>query len=192
MFYDIYLDEVFYLREEKSIFSNKNVDIFNGLDHYSKIEKNNFKNGRVAIVKKEKDIVKFIKISRNVMSNNEKLYYGKINKESSLKIFNRTGFNLKGFNLSLQRHNFKHIEKQHGNVITESVRGQNNVTDYDFYLLPNIISEADLIKKSYKIEHNNKTIEFIKEIDGVIYHLITYISFKNHNLEIKTLYKKIK
>ena len=188
MFYDIFLDEVFYLREERCLSNDFKPNVFNGLDLYSKKEKRNFKNGKVTILKKYKDIDKFIKISRNVLSNNEKLYYGKVNKQVSLKIFNSTGFKVKGFNLSLQRNNFKHIEKKHGNIILESSRGQSNVTDYDFYLIPTIVSDADKIVNTYRGKCNN-AIEFIKRIDSTIYHLIMYISLRNHNLEVKTLFK---
>lgn len=191
MFYDIYLDEVFYLKEKETVF-NTNYDIFSGLDKYTKKEKENYKNGKIIILKKEKDIDKFIKISRNILSNNEKLYYGKINKIVAKKIKKDTGYNIEKFNLSLQRNNFKHIEKVHSNIFTESKRGQENITNNDFYLIPTIIKEADKIVKSYKIENNNKSIEFIKKIDRITYHLITYISLKKHNLEIKTFYKNIK
>ena len=192
MFYDIYLDEVFYLREEKLDYSTFKPDVFNGLNRYNRKDKKNFRNGKITIVNKEKDIEKFLKISRNVLSNNEKLYYGKLSKEVCLNIKNITGYNLKNFNLSLQSNIYKHITKKHGNIILENKRCQSNITDYDFFFLPTIITEADSILKTHKTEYNNKAIKFIKKIDNITYHLIAYISFKKHNLEIKTFYKKRK
>lgn len=189
MFYDIYLDEVFYLREEKK---EEKPNIFNGLNTYTRKEIKNYKNGKITILKKEKDLEKFIKISRNVLSNNEKLYYGKLNEEVSSKIKNNSNLNVKDFNLSLQRNNYKHIMKKHGNSFIENLRKQNNITDYDFYLIPTIIKEADNIMRTHKTEYNNKSLKFTKEIDNAVYHLIAYISYKNHNLEIKTFYKKSK
>lgn len=192
MFYDIFLDEVFYLIEESSKCVSNNRDLFLGLDTYSKREINNFKNGKITIVRNQRDIDKFISTNRNILSNNEKLYYGKLKEETANKILKVLPYDLKGFNLSLQRHNLKHIEKKHGNPISEIIKGQYNIIKSDFYLIPEIIGEADYIKATHDNEFNNKSLEIIKEIDKCIYHLVVYISLKNHNIEIKTLYKKKK
>ncbi len=190
MFYDMFLDELLYLREEKTLDERLKPDIFAGLEHYSKKEISNFKNGKVSILKKVSDISKFFKTSRNVFSNNEKLYYGKISEEVSRKIRSIFSYDLKGFNLSLQTHNLKHIMKKHGNPIIEITRGQINVNEYDFYLIPSIIKDFDLLEITHDNENGNKSLKLEKVIDNVTYHLVLYISFKNHNVEVKTLYKK--
>lgn len=192
MFYDIYLDEVFYLGEDENVLNKNKGNVFMGLDNYSKQEINNFKNGKVIVLNKEKDLEKFVKTSRNILSNNEKLYYGKINEVTANKLLSVARFNLKGFNLSLQRHNFKHIEKKHCNLIHEIARKQCFITEYDFYLIPCIVSEFDYARVTHNNECNNKSLELVKEINNIIYHLIVYISFRNHNVEVKTFYKKKK
>lgn len=190
MFYDIYLDEVFYLREEEANYNQIKPNIFAGLDEYNKKEISNFKNGKITILRKEKDLTKFINTGRNIFTNNEKLYYGKINDEASKKIRIVFPYDLKGFNLSLQTHNLKHILKKHGNPITEITRGQINVTNYDFSLIPSIISDFDYMEITHNNEHNNKSLKFTKTINNITYNLVVYISFKNYNIEIKTMYKQ--
>lgn len=189
MFYDMFLDEIFYLGGEEIFNKNYNPDVLEGLDQYKKYEIKNFGNGKVTILKKNSDIEKFIKISRNVLSNNEKLYYGKINEENARNILKYFPCDLKGFNLSLSTNAIKHIFKQHGNPIKEKMRGQIAITDYDYSLIPFIIKNFDKLKIANS-KCNNKSLEFIKMYENVTYHLVMYVSFRSHNLEVKTFFKK--
>lgn len=188
MFYDMFLDEVIYLSESEFCkFLRPNV--LEGLKGYSKREAKNFSNGKVSILRKEKDIEKFIKFSRNVLSNNEKFYYGKIDEENAKNISRFCHYDLKNFNLSLPVGSFKHIFKRHADPIKERLRRQIAVTDADYYLIPYIIRHFDSLK--FSVNYNKvKILEFNKLYENVNYTLIMYISFKSHNLEVKTFYKK--
>lgn len=188
MFYDMFLDEVFYFGEEEKPWSY-NPNLLEGLNQYSKQEVKNFSNGKVSVLKKDKDLFKFIKISRNILSNNEKMYYGKIDNENANNILRFFPYDLKGFNVSLQMNAIKHIFKHHGNPIKEKMRGQIAINDNDYLLIPYIIRNFDKLKiTNYSLR--NKTLEFRKTHENVHYYLIAYVSFKNHSIEIKTFYKK--
>ena len=191
MFYDMFLDEVLYLNKEESVFFKPSV--FDGLVKYSKKEIDFFKNGKVNVLKKEKDIYDFIKFSRNVFSNNSKLYYGKINKEVSKRIKSFTGLDISMYNLSLQIHNIKHIYKRHGNPILELAKSQMVVQDSDFVYIPYIICNFDdLYISEFYTNYKNIALVFEKEIDSVVYNVVAYISSRKRNLEIKTFFKKKK
>lgn len=191
MFYDMFLDEVLYLNKEESVFFKPSV--FDGLVKYSKKEIDFFKNGKVNVLKKEKDIYDFIKFSRNVFSNNSKLYYGKINEEVSKRIKSFTGLDISMYNLSLQIHNIKHIYKRHGNPILELAKSQMVVQDSDFVYIPYIICNFDdLYISEFYTNYKNIALVFEKEIDSVVYNVVAYISSRKRNLEIKTFFKKKK
>ncbi len=195
MLYDIYLDELFYWREEeKELFNVVNYDFFK--DHsfieYSKREKLNFKNGKVTVMSKEKDLCEFIKTSRNIFSSNLKLYFGKISDELNQRIKVRSRISIKNYNLSLQMHVVKHIYKRHGNPFKEMAVGQIEVRDNDFSLIPYLVSNFDSVRLSGVTGNNNKVIVFKKLIQNHYYYLVTYVSHKSHSLEIKTMYKRKK
>lgn len=191
MFYDMFLDELIYLREEKEVLLSP--DIFEGLIKYTKNEVDLYKNGKVLPLKNIREIFDFIKTSRNVFTNNSKLYYGKLSDSVSKKISDCVKFDLRGFNLSLQMHNVKRIFKSHGDPIKEYARGQISVIDNDFVFIPFILSNFDEAMISNKfVEYNNIALVFKKKIDSIIYNLVMYISPKNHNLEVKTLFKQRK
>ena len=192
MFYDIYLDEFIYLKEDENDFKFE-PDLFCGINKYNKKECLRFKNGKVGVLKKEKDINEFIKTSRNVFSSNSKLYYGKLDKETSYKIKSVFDKDIFGFNLSLPLNSVKHIFKKHGNTFKEISKGQCPVRNYDFKLLPFIISNFDSLKVSkYLTNFNNQVLIFKKIIEGVCYVIVTFVSFRSRTLEIKTIYKQKK
>lgn len=159
----------------------------NNINNYTKHEINNFRNGKIKIVKSNNDIYKFTQESIKYPSN-AKLYFGKIGKDLANTIKKEININLENYNISLQTNAIRHIFKNHGTQNIESMRGQIAITTEDFILIPKIISCYDKIKNTGKTENNNTAIGFQKQFDD-IYFLITYISDKNHNLEVKTLWK---
>jgi hypothetical protein len=193
MFYDIFLDEFLYLRGKESFSSDFKPDIFGGLVRYSENELKNFRDGKVTILSKEKDLSLFISMSRNVMTNNSKFYYGKIGKSLAVRISECLQKDVTGFNLSLQTHVLKHIQKIHGNPLKELSRKQIAVIDNDYALIPYVVTEADTIMLSNNVtECNNNVLIFKKQVRDILYQLVVYVSFKKHNLEVKTMYKKKK
>jgi hypothetical protein len=157
------------------------------INNYTKHEINNFRNGKIKIVKSKSDIYKFTQESIEYPSNT-KLYFGKIGKDLANTIKKEININLEDYNISLQANAVRHIFKNHSSQNIEDKRGQIAITKDDFELIPNIISDCDKLKKVDLTENNNIAIRFEKQF-GNRYFLITYISNKNHNLEVKTLWK---
>lgn len=88
----------------------------------------------------------------------------------------------------MQANAVRHIFKNHSDQNIEVKRGQIAITKEDFELIPNIISDCDKLKNVGLTEKNNIAIRFEKQF-GDKYFLVTYISNKNHNFEVKTLWK---
>jgi len=163
------------------------VQLDNNIIPYTQHEIDNYNNGKVKIVKSNEDVAKFVEASTKVPSN-AKLYFGKIGSSVSNKIKSELGVDVDNYNISLQTSAIKHILKNHGDPKYESNRGQVAITNEDFKLIPLIVSEYDNVSKSGKVENNNQALLFEKQI-GDNYYLVNYISDKNHNLEVKTMYK---
>lgn len=176
MFYDICLNDLFYIEKEK-----KNCT----LSKYNKKEIENFEGGKVSILQKKQNILEFVASSKTLNSN-AKLYFGKISTALASKIRKETGLNTEGYNVSLMSHSVKHIIKKHGNSL-EILRGQIPITDKNFTHIEDIITNYDSLELSKTKQQNIIAITFKKEILGT-YNLVVYISNKNKNLEIKTLY----
>lgn len=156
---------------------------------YSQHEIDNYSNGKVTVMKSNEDVIKFVEASTKVPSNT-KLYFGKIgiNVSNKIKISLRSYINITSYNISLQTNAVKHIFKNHGDSKYESNRGQVAITYDDFPFIPLIVSEHDKVSKIGTVENNNQALLFEKQL-GDNYYLVSYISNKNHNLEIKTMYK---
>lgn len=182
------LNTIFQIMENVDISSYnfmKEIDN-NKLFKYSINEKNNFKNGRVIIINTSKDLLLNLNKYKKY-STNKKLYFGKIGKIISKKIKELFGIDLSNYNLCLSIDAFLHVIKKHGDLISEIKRGQIAVDIEDFELIPLIVTKHDTIILSSKELKNN--IIFIKEINKLVYYLITVVSKRRHNLEVKTMYK---
>ncbi len=131
--------------------------------NYSKKEQDNFKNGKVMVVNSLNDIDEFIKKANYESTSNKKLYFGKVNSKTSLKIKKQTGIMINNYNLSLKANAVKHIFKRHSNE-----------------------------KEKISVTKQGKPIlMFIKKL-GEVYYLINSISDKNYSLEVITMWKKNK
>ena len=165
------------------------IIIKNYLIKYTDKELKNYEGGKVKIVKNDNDITSFIKKAK-MFPTNSKLYYGKIGKELSNRIKNNLGIDLENYNISLKAYSIRHILNRHGNN-KEKLRGQIPVTYTDFKLVQKIISDYDLIINSGSTKNGKMVITFVKEINDK-YYLVNYVSDKNHNLEIQTMWKQKK
>lgn len=94
----------------------------NKLVPYNKHEIDNFKNGKVLIVRKSEDVGEFINNISNIKIN-AKLYFGKISKDINKKINDYISVNLDNYNISLQKHVVIHILNHHSHE-TEKLRGK--------------------------------------------------------------------
>lgn len=156
---------------------------------YNDKEINNFKNGKILVVKNKKEIYAFINDSQNPKYSC-KLYFGKLGSKLAEKIKNDIGIDIENYNLSLKSDSVKHILNYHSNK-KELLRGQIPITIKDFTLIPTIISNYDNIAISGKTREGKTVITFEKKIESN-YYIINYISDKRHSLEVKTMYKRKK
>lgn len=169
--------------------TNNNHNQIENIVEYNNKEINNFKNGKVKVVQNISDIKKFVSSAKTVPSN-AKLYFGKISTKLSDKIKQSIGIELNNYNISLKADSIKHILKKHGKS-TETLRGQIPVVDSDFELIPEIVSEYDSVEKGRETNDGKPSITFKKQI-GEEYYLVNYVSDKNHNLEVQTMWKQQK
>lgn len=68
------------------------------------------------------------------------------------------------------------------------LRGQIPVTLEDFKKIPDIVGNPDNIEVSGKTKDNKPVLTFSKEI-GDNYYVVNYVSDRQHNLEVQTMYK---
>lgn len=156
---------------------------------YNNHEIENYKDGKVKIAKDNRDVQNFIENSK-LLPSNAKLYFGKISNILADKIKKTAGINLENYNISLKADSIKHILKGHSNQ-NEVLRGQIPVIDSDFNLIPSIISNYDTVEQSGTTKDNKPVLTFTKQI-GDKYYLVNYVSDKNHNLEVQTMWKQQK
>ena len=186
---EITLEEL--VQREQNNKNNVNLPIVdnsqNDIVPYTQYEIENFKNGKVKVVQNENDISSFVDTASKVPSN-AKLYFGKLGKKIANKIKQTLGINLENYNISLSTNAVRHTYKNHGKLEYENNRGQVPITSDDFKLIPQIVTNYDNVRLSGTTENNNSAIVFEKRI-GDNYYLVSYVSNKNHNLEVKTMWK---
>lgn len=156
---------------------------------YTNQEIENYKNGKVKIAINENDISSFIESAKKIPSN-AKLYFGKISENLSNRIKQTINLDLNNYNISLKADSIRHILRKHGNN-SEILRGQIPVNPEDFKLIPQIISNYDSVETSGTTNEGKPAITFSKKF-GNNYYLVTYVSDKNHNLEVQTMWKQKK
>ena len=149
------------------------------INNYTKHEINNFRNGKIKIVKSKSDIYKFTQESIEYPSN-AKLYFGKIGKDLANTIKKEININLEDYNISLKTDSLRHILNHHAKE-TENLRGQVPIRLDDFSLIPFIIANYDKVYLSGYANNGKPSITFEKKIDNN-YFLINYIRDKSKSL----------
>lgn len=172
---------------------NQNLlnDLNSNLNFYSDKEYSNIKSDKIEIAKSDADIMDFVDEAINSKSSNKTIYFGKINDSLAQEIYNSTGIDVKGYNLSLKANNIKKILKDHGDVKTEELRGQVAVTKNDFRYIDDIVLENDTFFSSGTTPAGKPSITFEKVINEK-YMLVEYVSDKHHTLEVQTMWKNKK
>lgn len=161
----------------------------NKLIKYSKDEIRIFEGGKVAIAKTRDDLIRFLNNKKSV-DNKTKIYLGKINPVTASKIENSVGINIENYNLSLKKDTIIHILNRHSSK-KEILRGQVPIKIKDFLNIEKIVLNADNIELSGKTKQDKPIIIFEKKIKET-YILVSCISDKRYNLEIKTMFKRKK
>ena len=171
-------------------FSVESVD---GTDDYSAKEIENWKNSKnIVVYKNETQFNQFVNEVLENKKTDRKMYFGKVGESAAKNIYEKTGVNVRGYNISLKGYEIRKILlNSHGNAKAESMRGQAAINTSDLLKIPEIITSPDYVGLSDKLYNGNKVIEFRKEFDGKTV-VISYVSGKHHDLQIQTMYKNIK
>lgn len=162
-----------------------------GIVRYTKKEIDNISSDKIKIINSDYEINEFVLEEIAKKQSNNCIYFGKVNKKVSDRVYNELNIDISGYNISLKGDNVRKIMKSHGNKINEEKRGQVSVTLNDFNLIGDIISEPDEIRLSKNTKDGKPSITFVKCIKNK-YTLVEFVSSKKHNLEVHTLYKNKK
>ena len=162
-------------------------------DNYSAKEIENWKDSKnIVVYKNETQFNQFVNEVLDNKKPNRKMYFGKVGEDAAKNIFEKTGVDVRGYNISLKGYEIRKILlNSHGNEKSESMRGQTAIKASDLLKIPEIITNPDYVGLSDKLYNGNKVIEFRKEFDGRTV-VISYVSGKHHDLQIQTMYKNIK
>ena len=163
--------------------------IVKSIQKYTQHEIENLKTSRIIIAHNNKDIIKFVNMAKNE-KNNKKLLYGKITKETAMKIKKAINLDVENYNIALKSDAVKHIFKKHSSN-NEYLRGQVPVTEKDFELIPDIIANYDEIVLGKETFSGKPTIIFNKKINN-LYYVVSYSSDRTHSLDIITMWKRTK
>ena len=162
-------------------------------DGYSTKEIENWKDSKnIVVYNNEAQFKQFVDEVLDNKKPDRKMYFGKVSKNAAKNIFEKTGVDVSGYNISLKGYEIRKILlNSHGNAKSESTRGQAAINVSDLLKIPEIITNPDYIGLSDKLYNGNKVIEFRKEFNGRTV-VISYVSGKHHDLQIQTMYKNIK
>ncbi len=162
-------------------------------DEYSAKEIENWKDSKnIVVYNNEAQFNQFVDEVLDNKKPDRKMYFGKVSENAAKNIFEKTGVDVSGYNISLKGYEIRKILlNSHGNAKSESMRGQAAINVSDLLKIPEIITNPDYVGLSDKLYNGNKVIEFRKEFNGRTV-VISYVSGKHHDLQIQTMYKNIK
>ena len=158
------------------------------LKQYTDKEIENFKGGKVEVVKTTKEVESFVDKELSIKTSNNKILFGKVSDELANKINKEFGINVNDYGIALKGDNVRKIMKDHGDTQKEAQRGQIAVTKKDFDYIDDIVLEPDNIYVSGQTPSGKPSLTFEKSINNK-YTLVEFVSDKNHTLEVQTMYK---
>lgn len=166
------------------------------LDSYNKKQIDSFKNSKkIELYHSKEQLQKFVNDARQHKNLNKKMYFGVISNEMAEYIKNKTGVDVKGYNVALRADNILKIFNSHGNETFELSRGQRAITDEDILKLPQLLNNIDYAEYAGKYNgmqnSNNDFINLKSSKDDTI----TIGAFKQKkylDLRIHTMYAKNK
>lgn len=172
------------------------LNIKNGLyDKYTigEVEKSSTSN-RIIYDGYDTSIKDFVNNTLNGEYNDSKnyktLYIAKISNELSNEINNKAkglNFDLTNYNLAIDSSSILHIKREHGNTVSENLRGQIPVQTSDFENLPYLIANADIIQKTVS-KNGEPSINFITNMDNGRYTVVEFLRVGRHTLSLQTMY----
>jgi len=102
------------------------------------------------------------------------------------------GFNasvrVDGFDYALDKSSILHVFENHGDVKTESNRGQRAVNAKDFRILPRILNEPDRVEDGGQAANGMPTLRYIKDIEGELYTAVFEARKGRKMLSLQTFY----
>lgn len=184
-------DECLNVQQKNNNHESSNVKY--SLKKYSEKQIENWKNSKSIIVYESAEQLKaFCMNALNDNSFKKKLYFGAVTKDTAVKIKRFTDLDTENLNCCIRADEVRKILKNsHGNEKSEKLRGQRAITIEDIVSIPNIIQNADEIRRSKSDYEGKPVIEFVKEIDGKTT-VISYVSKKHNDLTVQTMYAGLK
>lgn len=122
----------------------------------------------------------------------EDIIMGNVSNFQAQEINAKTGVKINGARKIMSTYGITHVLKGHGNNNEETARGQKGVTDKDFELVPNILSNPDSVSYGGKNSRGKESLIFIKNIDNLNYHVVMSVDVKKGQTDISlaTMYIK--
>ena len=164
--------------------------VWNKLRSYTQSEKENWKYSKRIVLCD--GIENFRQFVSNALTSKEqthkKMYFGAITQNLATEIKNATGVNVEGYNLSLGEDEIRKIKKSHGNEKTETSRGQRPVTEADYLAIPDIVQNADSIKRSDSDYEGKPALEFRKRNGNELTTVVAVVSDKRLDVFVQTAY----
>ena len=164
--------------------------VWNKLRSYTQSEKENWKYSKRIVLCD--GIENFRQFVSNALTSKEqthkKMYFGAITQNLATEIKNAAGVNVEGYNLSLGEDEIRKIKKSHGNEKTETSRGQRPVTEADYLVIPDIVQNADSIKRSDSDYEGKPALEFRKRNGNELTTVVAVVSDKRLDVFVQTAY----
>ncbi len=129
-----------------------------------------------------------IKVLNDKTNTHLKINVKKVKVSEAKKIFDLTGINIKGYVHAIDSSGVKHVIKQHS-VISEYKRGQIPIILDDFELIPEILTNFDLVEYGEKNKAGRHLIVYQKKIEkGISFYVEEVRSPKKKECVIQTMY----
>ncbi len=164
--------------------------VWNKLRSYSQEQIENWKSSKRIVLCDSID--QFKQFVKNALSGeektNKKMYFGAIGDELASDISKSTGLDVDGYNLTLGEDEIRKIKKSHGDESKETPRGQRAVTEADYIAIPDIVQNADSIKRSDSDYNGKPAIEFRKANGNETTTVVAVVSDKRLDVFVQTEY----
>ncbi len=174
------------------LWERSNQRAFDNIISYTDHERTNWENSKhIIMYENDAQLLNFIDEALQVQSG-KKIYFGKISKSLSDKIYDAVGLETENCNLSIKDYEIKKIlVNSHGSKKIENMRGQEVISKNDLLSIPYIVENADEIRLSEKLYEGKPVIEFYKNENNKKV-LIAYLSKKHKDLAVQTMYQSKK
>lgn len=181
------------LKETQKNNTATNDSVKYALKEYSEKQIENWKDSKSIVVYENTEQLRaFCETALNDNTFKKKLYFGAVTEDMAVKIKQLTGLDTENLNCCIRADEIRKIlRNSHGNEKSENLRGQRAITIDDIVSIPDIIQNADEIRRSKTDYEGKPVIEFVKNIDGKTT-VISYVSKKHNDLTVQTMYASVK